>query len=431
MQYPDAPRLPVVDDLHGHQVADPYRWLEEASSAETAAWSEAQDSLVRPFLDGLPGRDELAATLHRLLGAGAVGAPVHRGDRAFFSRRTGGQQHAVLMVRIDGQDRALLDPAALDPTGLTTLDAWSPSRDGRLLAYQLSSGGDEESVLHVLDVETGEAVGAPLDRTRYSSVAWLPDGTGFYYVRRESLDSPFDRRVLLHRFGRYRQSADRSSVGSDTYVFGEGRDPRTYYGVSLSKDGRWLVVTASVGTEPRDDVWIADLAAGPATETLTVVQEGVDARCSAGVAFDGRLYVWTDRDAPRGRLCVADPTAPTAWTDLVAEDPDAVLVDFAVTDNAVVVCRSRHALSELEVLDRTTGAPRATIDLPGPGTVTAVIGRPDGGSQVWIGWTDWTTPPGVLVCDVAGVADVAASTPRTETWQSAPGGAPELAVASR
>ncbi len=428
MQYPDAPRLPVVDELHGHRVADPYRWLEDATSTETEAWSAAQDALVRPFLDGQPGRDELGATLHRLLGAGGVGAPVHRGDRAFFTRRTGGQQHAVLMTRTGDDaatDRPLLDPAALDPTGLTTLDAWSPSRDGRLLAYQLSSGGDEESVLHVLDVSTGDPVGQPLDRTRYSSVAWLPDGSGFYYVRRESLDSPFDRRVLLHRL-----ADDRSAAGHDTYVFGEGRDPRTYYGVSLSRDGRWLVVTASVGTEPRDDVWIADLAAGPAHERLTVVQEGVDARCSAGVAFDGRLYVWTDRDAPRGRLCVADPAEPTVWTDLVGEDPGAVLADFTLTDDAVVVCRSRHALSELEVLDRTTGAARATIDLPGPGTVTALVGRPEGGTQVWIGWTDWTTPPGVLVCDVT-TAGTGAEPPRARTWEAAPGGAPDLAVSAR
>lgn len=409
MQYPPAPRGTTVDVLHGRRVPDPYRWLEDAAAPETERWSAAQDELTRPFLDGLPGRRRLAGALGRLLGAGGVGAPVTRGQRQFYSRRAGDQQHAVLTVREDGVDRPLLDPAALDPSGLTTLDAWSPSRDGRLLAYQLSTGGDEESSLSVLDVATGDVVDGPIDRTRYSSVAWLPDGSGFFYVRRLTADSPFDRRVYLHRLG----SSD------DEYVVGEGRDPRTYYGVSLSRDGRWLVVHASVGTEPRDDVWIADLSAGPATD-LRVVQEGVDARCSAGVGFDGRLYVWTDRAAPRGRLCIADPADPTVWTDLVAEDPEAVLADFALTDERLVVARTRHAVSELTVHDRTTGAQLATLPLPGPGTVAGLTARPDGGNQVWIGWTDWTTPSGVLVWTVGDEAPVG--------WQQAPGAPPALAV---
>ncbi|HSP38994.1 MAG TPA: prolyl oligopeptidase family serine peptidase [Frankiaceae bacterium] len=423
MHYPAASRLPLVDVLHGRSVPDPYRWLEDAASEQTRTWSQAQDELTRPFLDALPGRRELARALGGLLGAGAVGAPVQRGERAFFTSRTGSQQHAVLVLREAG-DRTLLDPAALDPSGLTTLDAWSPSRDGRLLAYQLSSGGDEESVLHVLDVDSGAEVEPPLDRTRYSSVAWLPDSSGFYYVRRLAADSPFDRRVYLHRLGSGSE-ADTDPGVHDEYVFGEGRDPRTYYGVSLSRDGRWLVVSASVGTEPRDDVWIADLDAGPAAEGLRPVQEGVDARCAAAVAFDGRLYVWTDRDAPRGRLCAADPSTPTDWQELVPEDPDAVLTDFALTRDTVVVCRSRHAVAELAELERTTGHHRRDLTLPGPGTVTTLISRPDGGDEVWIGWTDWTTPPGVLVHDTtsAGVS------PRV--WAQAPGAPPTVQLTAR
>src|SRR3954453_12516395 len=189
MRYPDAARLDLVEDLHGHRIADPYRWLEDADDARTRAWSEAQDALAAEVLGGLPLRREFAERLEQLVHAGAVGLPVWRGERAFSPRRDPGQEHAVLRVReADGSVRVLVDTMALDPAGTTTLDAWSPSWEGDRLAYQLSTGGDEESRLHVLDVATGEQVDGPVDRCRYSPVAWLPGGEELFYVRRLAPD---------------------------------------------------------------------------------------------------------------------------------------------------------------------------------------------------------------------------------------------------
>src|SRR3954468_6478303 len=183
--YPDAARLDLVEELHGQRVADPYRWLEDATSADTVAWVNAQDALLRGYLDELPGREHLRNRLTQLLDAGLVTGPAWRGDRCFFMRRTADQEHAVLLTReADGTERTLLDPVAIDPAGTTTLDAWQPDKEGRLLAYQISTGGTEESTLHVLDVATREPLEAPIDRTRYSPVAWLPGGRHYYYVRR-------------------------------------------------------------------------------------------------------------------------------------------------------------------------------------------------------------------------------------------------------
>jgi prolyl oligopeptidase len=169
--YPAAHRLDLVEDLHGRQVADPYRWLEDAADPETEQWSTAQDALYAAHRDRLDaaidadgplGTGPLTARLQALLGAGFVGTPAWRGDRRFFSRRTGEQEHAVVVVaepdpEVPGteRERVLIDPIAIDPAGTTTLDAWQPSKEGDLLAYQVSHGGTEESVLHVLDVATG------------------------------------------------------------------------------------------------------------------------------------------------------------------------------------------------------------------------------------------------------------------------------------
>ena len=405
---PPARRLDLVEELHGHVVDDPYRWLEDPASPETAAWREAQDRLCAEHLATLPGRDRLRGLLEQLLAAGSAGAPAWRAGRPFWTRREPGQEHAVLWTRDpDGAARVLLDPVQVDPSGTTTLDAWSPSKEGRLLAVQLSSGGDEESLLHVLDVATGEQVDGPVDRCRYSPVAWEPGGGAFFYVRRlppEAVpagEEQFHRRVYRHVVG--------TPPEQDRVVWGEGLDPTNYYGCSVSLDGRWLTVSASAGTAPRDDVWLFDLAAGtPPVE----VQVGVDARCAAWVARDGRLRVLTDRDAPRGRLCTADPARPQAWADLVPEDPEAVLDDVEeLDDGRLVVLRSRHAVSEVVV--RGAGGHETAVPLPGVGTVSGLSGHPEGGSEVWLGWTDPATPPRVHRFD--------GRTGGLDLWEDAPG----------
>jgi prolyl oligopeptidase len=407
-EYPPAERQDVVDDLHGHRVPDPYRWLEDPSDSRTETWQQAQDTLTAAYLTSLPARARFTDRVAELLAAGAVNPPAWRGDREFRTRREPGQDHAVLWTTDpDGTRRALVDPNVLDPEGTTTLDAWSPSPSGRHLAYQLSTGGDEESRLYVLDVDTGERVDGPIDRCRYSPVAWLPDDSELYYVRRlppEAVpagEEQYHRRVYRHRVGTDPDAAD-------VEVFGAGLDPTNYYGLDVSRDGRWLTVTASAGTAPRDDAWIADLAGDGA---LREIQVGVDARVGPWVGRDGLLYLWTDRDAPRGRLVVTDPSTPTAdhWRTLIAEDPEAVLEDVAILDDPghvldkplVAAVRTRHAVAEVLLADLETGSETGTVPLPGLGTVPALTARRDGGHELWLGWTDHTTPPSVYRYDAA------------------------------
>ena len=427
-QYPPAPRLDLTEDLFGHRVADPYRWLEDAGSAETSQWLAAEEELWAAYRAELPDRDRFAGRVHELMQVGAVGVPAWRGTTRFYIRRDPGQEHGVLYVADDAGERALIDPVAVDPSGRTTLDGWQPDKEGRLLAYQLSSGGDEESLLRVMDVASGELVDGPIDRCRYSGVAWLPGGKAFYYVRRlppEAVpdgESQYHRRLYLHVVG--------TAPETDALVFGEGRDKTTYYGASVSRDGRWLMLWASIGTAPREDVWLADLSASdpdaPAVPAFTPVTVGLDAQTSLRAGRDGRLYVFTDLDAPRGRICVADPAAPgpEGWRDLIPEDPSAVLRGFAILDNddeltrpVLVVSRTRHAVSEVTVHDLATGSRLATLGLPGIGSVGVIAERPEGGHEAWFGYTDYTTPPVVLRYD--------ATTGAVGTWATSPGSVPD------
>jgi prolyl oligopeptidase len=232
-----------------------------------------QDKLYAAAAARWPGRERLSGALASLLSAGLVTAPVWRGERQFYLRREAGQEHAVLYTAAPGEEqRALIDPTAIDPAGTTTLDAWQPDHEGRLLAYQLSQGGEEESAVRVLDIATGEVVDGPVDRCRYTGLAWLPGGQAFYYARRLAPgqvppgEEQYHRRVYLHYVG--------TPADDDVLIFGggpeasAGEDKTAYYGVTVSRDGRWLVIESSLGTAPRNDAWIADLTesapAGPA-----------------------------------------------------------------------------------------------------------------------------------------------------------------------
>ncbi|MDX3567957.1 prolyl oligopeptidase family serine peptidase [Streptomyces sp. ID05-47C] len=421
-RYPAAPRSGPVEVVHGRPVADPYRWLEDPRDPATVAWSAAQDLLYAEEEARWPDREALRGRMAALLAGGGSGPPVPRGGREFHLRREAGRELAVLAVREGGRTRVLLDPLEADPSGTTVLDAWEPSWEGDLVAVQLSSGGTEHSVLRVLDTATGAVVDGPVDRVRRSPVAWLPGGRAFYYVRRLPPErgpggAGRHRRVYLHEVG---TPADR-----DTEIFGAGRPETQYYTVATSPDGRLLVVGASEGTAPRNDLWTADLTeAGPDRPRLRRLPHGADARTAVRLRpGGGPLLLRTTAGAPRGRIAAAsrDATGPDRWRTLVGERPGTVLQDFAVLDGAaldrplLVVVRTRHAVGELTLHDARTGVPAGTVPLPGQGTVNDLSVRQEGGHEAWFTYTDHVTPTVVLHYD--------AVTGRLRRW---PGGPPAV-----
>ena len=413
LNYPQLPDSGITDDYHGVNVPDPYRYLEDPQDARTQEWLQAQSQLMDAERGAWSAREHFSDRVGELLGSGAISPPYIRGDRTFFTKREPGQQFAVLYVR-DTNDlhtdpataRVLIDPMALDPEGHTTLDSWQPSKEGDLLAYQISQGGSEESDMYVLNVDTGKIVEGPIDRCRYSPIAWLKGGSAFYYVRRIAPDllpeseSHFHRRVYLHTLG--------ADPHTDVLVFGAGMNLTNYYGVSVSRDGRWLEIASSEGTEPRNDLWIADLtASAPSSPSFELVQGDVDAQTSLTFGRDGRAYIFTDRDAPRGMLLVTTPGSwdPTSWRTLIPEAQDAVLDSVTLLDgegldqDQLLVVHTHHGVAQMSVHTASDGEFLYPIELPGAGTIGGPIEHIDGGPITWIVYTDHTTIPTIYEFD--------------------------------
>jgi prolyl oligopeptidase len=385
----------VVEDLHGVEIHDPYRWLEDAASPEVRAWVAKQNEHTRSVLDQLPGREQIRSRLSRLLEIGTLGTPVPRKGRYFYSRRDGTQNQPILYVRdgLRGTDRVLVDPNTLAADGTVALDWWFPSRDGRLLAYGLSRNGSEQSTLHVLDVASGTARPDLIERTRACSLAWLPDGSGFYYTRYPAPDSVpkgeenYHRHVFLHRLG--------DDPAKDAPVFGKDRAVEDWPNVALSPDGRWLVVTEEQGWA-KSEVFFQDRH-NPSAGFLPLVEK-VPALFGVEVRND-RFYVHTNEGAPRYRLFRVDPAKPARreWVEVIPQRDD-VLDGVTAVGETLVAQYMHRAASRLELLT-PDGKPLSEVKLPTLGSVEG-LGAEWDGSEVLFGFQSFTVPPSVYRVDL-------------------------------
>lgn len=394
---PPARRDGTADVVHGVEVADPYRWLEDAEAPDTRAWVEATNDRTRRALDARPGRSALVERYGALFAAGTAAAPSIRGGRLFSLDRWGDLEQAVLAVRdVHGERRpaarSLIDPHAVTGDPTAALDWYAPSVDGRWVAFGISTGGDERSTLGIVDAATGEHLPDTIPHTRAASVAWAPDGKAFAYTRYPDPAAVGDDEANYHRTVWWHVVGD--DPGHDELVFGDLPDKTAWPSVEMSRDGRWLVVEVSLGWT-RVDVHLIDRTTG---ERTTVI-EGVEAVSSFTVVGD-RLVGTTTLDASRGRVVVADVAAPTPdrWRTVVEQSSD-VIEGVAVTASWLLVASTRSALARLGRLPlaAATGASDATppelteIALPEPGSLAGVAGDRDSDTAV-VAFTSWARP---------------------------------------
>ena len=329
----------------------------------------------------------------------------------FYTKRDGKQNQPVLYVRdgLHGKDRVLLDPNELDKEGTTALDWWYPNRDGALLAYGLSKNGSEQSTLRVRDVASGKDLPDVIERTRYCSLAWLPDGKGFYYTRYPTVGSVpkgeenYHDHVFFHKIG--------DDPAKDPKVFGEGRAAEDMPNVALSPDGRWLVVTESQGWA-KTEVYFADLTAkgGAKSPTFQPLVEKVDATFGV-VPRNNRFYIQTNENSPRSRVMEVDPLHPLPrdqWKEVIPEGKD-VLENIAVVGDVIVGQYMEKASSRLRLFDRS-GKLFQEAPLPTLGTL-AGLGAEDDGDELLFGFQSFTEPQTIYRLDLKKPAEA-----KPELW---------------
>ncbi len=400
-------KVDAVDDYHGTKIHDPYRWLEDADTDEVRAWTSEQNAQTRAWIERTEA-PRLRARIRQMLEIGFCAAPAIRttssgGRRYFHTRREGGQNQPLLYMRdgVSGKDRVLVDPSTLSADGTTALDWWFPSWDGALLAWGKSEGGSEESTLYLRDVATGEDRALAIPHTQHAAIAWLRDGSGFYYSRYPAPgtvppgDEKYYCQIYLHRLG--------TDPKDDAYVFGSGRDKTDIPSVYLSPSGRWLIVRVHMGWD-RGELFARDLSSAGADWVPIVVGEHA---LFEPILRDERLYVLTNHGSPRYRLSALEwgdvargSPRRELWRDVIPEGPD-VLEDVAILKDAIFAAYLHDASTRI---DRFTldGARRGTIPLPALASAQ-VTGAWDG-DEAFVNHTSFVTPFEVSRYDLATAA---------------------------
>lgn len=399
---PATEARPVMEVYHGEEVVDPYRWL-EGTGPEVRAWTESQNAHTRGVLDGLGTRARLEARMRALIEVGEIGLPRQAGSRAFYTKRTGAQPQAALLVRRDGEStaRTLLDPFALDQTGLTSIDWFEPSPDGSVVAVGLSRGGDEDSTLHLIEVESGAWLADEIPgKTRLSG--WLEDGRSFFYSRLEDVSDPYSRAIAYHEIGRSWRTDPvvlrQRDVGSIYAGMGKSAQEleslATTWGPTLEvgRDGRWLVLGYWTSTSS-NDLWLADLGAWRRTGELErrPLIVGESGRNTA-IATADAVYVQTSVGAPGGRVVRIDAHDPSRerWREVVTASGESVLLGFGLGRGVIVAEFLREASTSVELFG-LDGRGLGPVELPGIGS--ASVSATEDRSEAFVSFESFARAP--------------------------------------
>ncbi|HXE90345.1 MAG TPA: prolyl oligopeptidase family serine peptidase [Terriglobales bacterium] len=396
---PPKTKIAIVEDtLHGHKIVDPYRYLENGDDPATQEFGRDQYAYTRAVLDPLPGRDRMRARLTELLSIGTLGvSPQIAGGWYFYTRRDAGQNQPVLYARkgVDGRDRVLVDVNKMAADATIALDYWTVSDDGKYVVSFTSPSGTEHCVIRILETATGQQLPEEIYVGRGRSLAFLPDNSGFYYTRFPKKgtvpagEEMYNPRIFYHKLGTAPDGSE------DKLVFGEGLHPQHWPSVSLSEDGRWMLIQIFQGWT-KTELKIKDLKSdGPFVD----VTSGKDFLYT-GFVYKGDVYIHTNEDAPKYRVfrVAAENPARTAWKEIIPETEN-VLQTVALVGGKLVTEYQKNAASLVKVFT-LEGKPAGEVPLPTLGTVGGIGGQHDS-PQALINFHSYTVPPVLIRYDIA------------------------------
>jgi len=402
MTYPETRQTDIEETHFGVTVADPFRWLENdpRQDADVAEWIEAQNAVSAPYLEGLAGRDVFHRRLTAMFDHETLTPPVERGGLYFFTRGGGLDNQAQLLVRdgADGANRILIDPNTWSDDGTVALAEWAVSGDGAFVAFAMQDGGSDWRTIRVIDVATGEMLEDTVQWARFTTIAWHPDGSGFYYSRfpEPEAGAAFSASVEGHAVYFHRLGTNQSE---DRLIHAPTPGQALLHTVEVTPDGRFLIIYTSALTGGVA-VTVTDLtAADPAPRPLV---ESHDDRWILLGNIGTQLVFATQKDAPRGRVVTIDLAEPQPEvSELIPERPDAVLREggSAVVGDRILLSYTVDVQSHAE-LYRLDGTFDGTVVLPGPGSTGIVRGRP-GENEAFFAFTSYDAPLTVLRLDVA------------------------------
>lgn len=418
LSYPETSKGDLVETQFGEVVADPYRWLENDVRTDKAVadWVAKQNSLTQGYLAQLPQRAWFAQRIKALMDYERFGLPRKAGSHYFYMRNSGLQNQSQLFVRkgLNGAPKLLIDPNAWAKDGATALDAWVPSKNGKLLAYSIQDGGSDWRTIKVLDVTTGKDLVDGIKWAKFTNIAWV-GSEGFLYSRFpepqagaefQSLNK--NQAIYFHRIG--------TPQAQDELVYATPDEPELGHSAEVTHDGRWVVITTSKGTDSRYAIHIMPLGKDRKWQAQTVVA-GLEHSWNLIDGIGDSLYFVTNKDAPRMKVVRADlkkqglyriPCAGSdkpddvcleprpEFTDIIAERPETLDRAQIVGDRLILAyLKDAKSMAEVRSLD---GKPVQQIALNAIGTASGFSGEP-GDPETFYAFSSFNQPSGIYRFD--------------------------------
>lgn len=404
MDYPQTKKVDTIDDYFGHEIKDPFRWLEDDNSAETKDWVKAQNEVTYGFLDKIDFRKNIEDRLTKLWNYEKIGVPEKKGDYVYFSKNDGLQNQDVLYRYKKDEDiedaEVFLDPNEFSEDGTTSLDARSFSESGAILAYSISKGGSDWREVIVMDVKEKEQTEDTLTNIKFSGISWKGD-EGFYY---SSYDEPEGSRLSTktdqHKL--YYHKLNTPQAEDELIYGGEEDEKHRYVSGYVTEDNRFLVISASNATSG-NDLYIHDLT--KENGGIIKVIESDEVNTNLLTNNGDTLYLTTDLDAPNNRIVTVDASDPDQenWVNFIEEE-DKVLQ--ASTANKYIFAHYlKDAVAQVKQY-KMDGEEVRDIDLPGLGTVSGFSARKDE-EDVYFSFTNYVTPGTIYKYDLdSGASEV-------------------------
>ena len=405
INYPESKKEAVTDDYFGVSVADPYRWLEDDNSVETAEWVKAQNSITEEYLSKIPFRDEIKNRLTALWNYPRYGVPFHKGKYYFFTKNNGIQNQSVLYIQegLNGEPRVFLDPNKLSADGTTALATYAASRDGSYFAYAIAKAGSDWNEIYVIETATGKQLTDKLEWVKFSEIAW--EGNGFYYSRYDKpgeggeLSSKNEfKKVFFHKVG--------DSQSNDRLVYENKNEPLYGYGAQTTSDEKFLLVYETESTSG-NALYIRETGSPDIIKddrlpnrNFIKIADGFDYEYEVITNSGQTFFIRTNDGAPRYRLISVDLDKPGRenWKTIVKEGDE--VLKSAHAAGGMLICQYMKDATDRAYVFKMDGSLLHEIALPGLGSINDFESNREDGTAFYA-YTSFTFPTTIYAYDIA------------------------------
>ena len=394
LKYPESKKIDFTENLHGYEISDSYRWLEDFTSDESIDWIERQNNFTKQFIKKNKYKKGLENYLNEIWESESISIPYKVKEKTFYYFNDGSFQQSKLMIKdCDSCDaRVLIDPNQFSNDGTVSLGGTSISNDASHIAYSISDGGSDWRTWKIMNIETGEVLDDELNWAKFSGASWENDDSGFYYRKYDEPDGELLKelnespKLMFHKIG--------TNQSEDKLIYENPQNPRWGFGITVIKDSDMKLLSISEGTDDRNKVYLkinenSDFI--PIIDELIGTYSFIDSK-------DNLLWFYTTESAPNGKIVNLEiKNGSFVWNEVIAESENAIR-SVNIINNSFVINYLEDTFSQISIFD-LSGEFVSKLSLPKRGTVSGFGGDIDD-KESYFSITNYITPREIYQIDL-------------------------------